>query len=117
MTAPSSGGTDAGGTGVAGLWAMHQRFGHLPWKDLVAPAIALARDGHVVDSTRAEFIANARRLSRFPGSAAIFLPGGHPLGLGKELRLADRDSNLFQVDTPDEARQRVIAARDALIAR
>ncbi|MFK7863220.1 MAG: gamma-glutamyltransferase [Pseudohongiellaceae bacterium] len=30
---------------VAGLWAAHQRHGSLPWRDLIAPAIALARDG------------------------------------------------------------------------
>ncbi|GAA4900094.1 gamma-glutamyltransferase [Ferrimonas pelagia] len=30
---------------VAGLWAAHQRFGSRPWPELVAPAIALARDG------------------------------------------------------------------------
>jgi len=41
---------------------------------------------------------------------AITSPGGHPIGLGKELRLADRDSNLFQVDTPDEARDAVRTA-------
>ena len=32
---------------VAGLWMAHQRFGRLPWRGLVAPAIALARDGFI----------------------------------------------------------------------
>jgi len=31
---------------VAGLWEAHQKFGKLPWSRLVAPAIALARNGH-----------------------------------------------------------------------
>ncbi len=75
---------------VAGLWAMHQRFGHLPWRDLVAPAIALARNGHPVDSVRAEFIADrAPRLRRFPTSAAIFLPGGRPLAPGATWRQSE----------------------------
>jgi len=29
----------------AGLFALHRRHGHLPWERLLAPAIALARDG------------------------------------------------------------------------
>lgn len=33
---------------VRGMAAVHSRFGHLPWKDVVAPAIVLARDGFVV---------------------------------------------------------------------
>ncbi len=33
---------------IAGLAAAHERFGSLPWADLVAPAVALARDGFVV---------------------------------------------------------------------
>ena len=32
---------------VAGFWEAHKRFGKLPWRDLVAPAIDLARDGFV----------------------------------------------------------------------
>jgi len=33
---------------VAGFWAAHQRYGTLPWEDLVMPAVRLARDGFVV---------------------------------------------------------------------
>jgi gamma-glutamyltranspeptidase/glutathione hydrolase len=33
---------------VAGMWAAHQKYGSLPWEDLVAPAISLAEDGFVV---------------------------------------------------------------------
>lgn len=30
---------------VRGLWDIHQRFGKLPWKDCIAPAIKIAREG------------------------------------------------------------------------
>ena len=30
---------------VAGLWEAHQRYGKLPWKDLVMPAVQLAEEG------------------------------------------------------------------------
>lgn len=33
---------------VMGLWEMHQRYGRLPWRQLVEPAVALARDGLTV---------------------------------------------------------------------
>lgn len=33
---------------VMGLWEMHHRYGRLPWRDLVAPALKLARDGITV---------------------------------------------------------------------
>jgi len=72
---------------VMGLWTMHQRFGRLPWRDLVAPAIRLAREGHVVDSVRADVIASERhRLTRFPTTAALFFPGGQPLPAGSTWR-------------------------------
>ena len=75
---------------VAGLFEMHRRFGRLPWKTLIEPAIRLARDGHVVDSTRAAVIRlNAERLAKFPGTAALFVPYGEPLAAGTLWRQSD----------------------------
>ena len=34
---------------VAGMWLAHQRYGTMPWPDLLAPAIRLAREGFVAD--------------------------------------------------------------------
>lgn len=68
---------------VAGLWKAHQRFGSLPWADLVEPAIRLAEDGFIVDADLAESIVDAQRsLARFEGSAALFLPNGEPIAEG-----------------------------------
>jgi gamma-glutamyltranspeptidase/glutathione hydrolase len=39
---------------VAGLWAAHQRFGALPWRRLVQPAIDLAQAGFIVGPQLAE---------------------------------------------------------------
>ncbi len=41
---------------VAGLWEAHQRYGVLPWKDVVAPAISLAEDGFRVPADLAKRI-------------------------------------------------------------
>jgi gamma-glutamyltranspeptidase/glutathione hydrolase len=39
---------------VAGMWLAHQRYGTIAWADLLAPAVALARDGFVVHPIQAE---------------------------------------------------------------
>ena len=62
---------------VAGLFEAHRRFGRLPWKELVAPAVRLARDGHTLDGVRSRQITReAERLARFPASRAQFLVNG-----------------------------------------
>jgi gamma-glutamyltranspeptidase/glutathione hydrolase len=50
---------------VAGLWAAHQRYGELPWKDVLAPAIRLARDGFEVHEILARNVARVE--PRFAG--------------------------------------------------
>jgi len=39
---------------VAGFAMVHKKYGSLPWKELVQPAVALAKDGHEIDSVHAE---------------------------------------------------------------
>lgn len=57
---------------VAGLYHAHQRYGKLPWRRLVAPAIELAR-GMVVTEDLASSVARARnRLEQDPDAMALF---------------------------------------------
>ena len=61
-----------------------------PWRDLLAPAIRLAEKGSSSTSTSPRPYANdSARLSRFPASAALFLPGGEPLRAGDVWRNPD----------------------------
>jgi gamma-glutamyltranspeptidase / glutathione hydrolase len=62
---------------VAGMAAAHRRHGRKPWRDLVAPAAALAADGMVVDWHTLLMLGTAHaQLAHDPGCAAVFLPGG-----------------------------------------
>ncbi|MGQ8365417.1 gamma-glutamyltransferase [Glaciecola sp. 1036] len=50
---------------VAGMWAAHEKYGSLPWEDLVAPAIKLAEEGFVVpDKLEAHIIGYISRLKQ-----------------------------------------------------
>src|SRR5262245_43282465 len=44
---------------VAGMALAHERFGKLAWKDLIEPAVALARDGHALDASHAQTMTEA----------------------------------------------------------
>jgi gamma-glutamyltranspeptidase / glutathione hydrolase len=60
---------------VAGLGLAHARFGTLSWKDLVEPAVALARDGHVIDAWHAADLvygAGAMEKAGYADSAARY---------------------------------------------
>lgn len=90
---------------VRGMWEAHARFGSLPWADLVAPAIALAEGFEVrerfLNSLGPEMV---EALSRFPASAAQFLPrDGHPPEVGDTLRQPDLAATLrrIQEEGPD----------------
>ncbi len=75
---------------VRGLELAHQRFGSLPWKRLLAPAIALAREGFPAD--RALVAATNDILAASPDFAELQRVYGKPDGAwqaGDQMRLPD----------------------------
>jgi gamma-glutamyltranspeptidase/glutathione hydrolase len=77
---------------VAGLAYAHARYGSgsLTLADLLAPAIALARDGILVEDDLADSLPRTTRLRRYASSRAIFLrPDGRDFERGD--RLVQRD--------------------------
>jgi len=77
---------------VRGYALAVERFGRLPWRDLVAPAVALAKEGLPVDWYTTLRIANfAHDLRRYDESRRIYLPDGLPPvepSVGREPALA-----------------------------
>ena len=58
---------------VAGLWSAHQERGSLPWEQLVAPAIKLAREGIPISySLQSGFLRNKSRFDLYPSSQQKF---------------------------------------------
>jgi gamma-glutamyltranspeptidase / glutathione hydrolase len=70
---------------VAGLLEAHRKYGSLPIKRVMAPAIRLASEGFVVDSMLVRSIASEKyRIERFAGKS-VFLPNGSPPTAGSRL--------------------------------
>ena len=64
---------------VAGMLEAHRRYGRLPISKVLAPAVRLASQGFVVDSTFARSITAARyRIENYSGRAAFFANDSAP---------------------------------------
>src|SRR4029079_1221768 len=62
---------------VAGMGLAHERFGRLPWRDLLRPAVELADEGLLMDWYAGLLMAStARALSHDDDAAAMFLEDG-----------------------------------------
>ena len=83
---------------VAGLALAEEKYGsgHFTLGDLIAPALAMARDGIVFTDDRAESFANEHeRLARWPSTAKVFLrPDGSGLAVGDRLIQSDLAASL-----------------------
>jgi gamma-glutamyltranspeptidase/glutathione hydrolase len=72
---------------VDGWFELHRRFGRLPMKKLLAPAIRYARDGFSVSPVIArDWAGNAKRLEDYPGFREVYMPDGHAPRPGEVFR-------------------------------
>ena len=106
---------------VAGLLAAHERYGALPRRQVMAPAIQAAHDGFLVHPLLARVIEGAEeKLTYHPEAAAIFYPGGEPLQAGDRLvqralaatleRIAEEGAQGFYEGPTAEATVEMLAA-------
>ena len=71
---------------VAGMLEAHRKYGALPIAKVLAPAIRLASEGFVVDSTLFRSLSGERyRIESFAGKS-VFFPGGGPPPIGSRFR-------------------------------
>ena len=83
---------------VAGLHRAWTDHGRLPWRRLVEPAIALARDGFILSHERAASLAAVLpRMARYPAAVAAFSNGGEPYSAGDRLRQPDLAATLERI--------------------
>lgn len=72
---------------VDGWFELHRRFGKLPMRDVLAPAIGYARNGFPLSEVIAYYWErNARVLRDYPNFATIFLPNGRAPRKGELFR-------------------------------
>lgn len=83
-------GAKAAGTpgSVAGLWAMHKKWGTKKWKDLIAPAIAIAKEGYPVTAYLEQALQMRTKYGPLAGGefSARFYPDGKPVTAGTMIK-------------------------------
>ena len=113
---------------VAGLHLAWREHGRLPWRRLLDPAIALARDGFVVTDGLARSLKDVLpKMKKYPASLAQFSRGGSPYEMGDVLkqpdlaltleRIAARGPAGFYEGETAELIEKEMAAHGGLITR
>lgn len=81
---------------VAGLWEAHKRFGSLPWGRLIAPAIAMARNGVILSDDEAQANADQKKAMHDDAAALamFFKPDGSAYAPGERWKQPDLAATL-----------------------
>jgi gamma-glutamyltranspeptidase / glutathione hydrolase len=83
---------------VRGLEFAHRKYGRKTWQELMAPAIALAKNGFTVPYSLSESLKNsASSLAKFPESKRIFLNGGAGFEMGAHFAQPDLARTLERI--------------------
>ncbi len=112
---------------VAGLKAMHDRYGNLNWSQVLQPSIVMAAQGIPVSDRLQHAIRSSQdSLSQNPAAADIFLVAGQPPDVGHILKQADLARTLRQISQEADSFYRGdiagaiakdMAANDGLVTR
>lgn len=85
---------------VAGLRAIWEQHGSVPWRELVLPAVALADSGFLLDEYQANSLNEYHdELNLFSGTAAIFLQNGDSAHAGDRFVQKDLARTLERIAT------------------
>ena len=83
---------------VAGLHLAWEQHGKLPWKRLVRPAVALARDGFIITDGLSRSLKQVLpEMRKYPASIAQFTKRGTPFEAGDILRQPDLARTLERI--------------------
>ena len=91
---------------VRGLEMAHKKFGKLPWKDVVMPAVLLAEQGFTMSASLARGLNSEvqKPMAKFPASVEAYgKPGGGQWQAGDRIVLKDlgKTLRLIATDGPD----------------
>ena len=83
---------------VRGLEMAHHKFGRKTWPELLAPAIALAKNGFTVPYSLASSLQDATaKFNKFPESKRVFLNGGAGFEMGAHFSQPDLARTLERI--------------------
>lgn len=117
---PDSDGLLSGGIpGVVDAWyTLLDRWGTMSFEQVLQPAIDLAENGFPLSERGASYIANSKKILKYPTTVKIYLPNGHPPKAGdifKNPDLARTLKKLVEAEKENRSKGRheaLKAARD-----
>ena len=117
---PESDGLLSGGLpGVVDAWyTLLDRWGTMSFAQVLQPAIDLAENGFPLSEYGASYIAEEKKILKYPTTVKIYLPNGHPPKAGEILKnpdLARTLKKLVEAEKENQAKGRheaLKAARD-----
>jgi len=87
---------------LQGIWALHQRYGSMPWAELIKPAIAMAQNGVTIGIWQHNMVSHvAEALADFPETRRIQTIDGVAPPLGWKLVQSDLAETLRMIQGKD----------------
>jgi len=102
---PESDGLLSGGIpGVVDAWyLLLDRWGTMSFEQVLQPAIDLAQNGFPLSELGASYIADSKKILKYPTTVKVYLPNGHPPKAGEILKNPDLARTLTKLVETEKA--------------